>query len=356
VNLELTDEQQALRATVRRCLTEEAPIADVVRPVVDGARWAPDRAWKRLAEVGALGVLAPVEAGGTGLGMVDAAIVAEELGRALYPGPWVASAVAAVRALAATDGDTLDLLAAVASGEVIAALALPGDGDVALGGDALVGAVAHVLGAPLAGTLLVPAGGRLFAVQGPGVDADPSVDPTTSTGSLQLAGAAGTLVGELPAERLAEIRDDVIVARAADALGSARAAFELAVEHAKVRHQFGQPIGAFQAVQHLCVDLYETVELLAGGVLHAAWAADAAGPDERHLAAVRLLAFSDRLATVGDGAIQVLGGIGFTWEHDAHLHLRRLLAWSTAFGPASRARIELGRSLTERGRPEGSPP
>jgi hypothetical protein len=140
-------------------------------------------------------------------------------------------------------------------------------------------------------------------------------------------------------------RDDLLVAHAADALGAAAAVLDIAVEYAKVRHQFGQPIGAFQAVQHLCVDMYETVELARGGVLHAAWAADTGDP-VRHAAALRLKAFADRLATVGDTAIQVLGGIGFTREHDAHRYLRRLLGWSTAFMSPSAARVELARIVS----------
>ena len=116
-----------------------------------------------------------------------------------------------------------------------------------------------------------------------------------------------------------------MIACAADALGAATAVMNLAVEYAKVRRQFDQPIGSFQAVQHLCVDMYEAVELARSGVIHALWAADAAEPAERHRAALRAKAFAGRLASVGDTAIQVFGGIGFTWEHDAHLYLKRLL-------------------------------
>ena len=146
-----------------------------------------------------------------------------------------------------------------------------------------------------------------------------------------------------PADRLAAaspddvaaVIDDVLIATAADALGAARAVMNLAIEYAKVRKQFGQVIGSFQAVQHLCVDMYETVELARSGVIHALWAADAhanADADQRHLAALRAKAFAARLATVGDTAIQVFGGIGYTWEHDAHLYLKRLLGWSACSG------------------------
>jgi alkylation response protein AidB-like acyl-CoA dehydrogenase len=217
VDLELSAEQVELRTTVRRLL-------------------ASDPTWAQLEAIGVPALLVPEADGGLGLGMVEVAVVAEELGRALYDGPWL---------------------------------------------DAVV-----------------------------------------------------------PAHE-----DRRTVALGADALGAAQAVFELAVEYAKVRHQFGQPIGAFQAVQHLCVDMYETVELARGGVLHAAWACDGAPAAETHAAVMRLRAFADRLVTVADTAIQVFGGIGYTWEHDAHRYLERLMAWASAGPDPSAARIERGRAL-----------
>ena len=343
MNLELSDEQVALRDTVRRALAAEAPVADHARPLAAGGTWAPDRAWARLAELGALDVVVPASSGGSGLGMVEAAIVAEEMGRALYGGPWLATAVAAVRAAAAAG-------AAVVPGDRPAAVALPwpgrGPGFALDAAGRVTGAQDHVLGAPLADRLLLPAerGSEvvLVAVEGVAAAAEPGLDATTSLGAVAVEDAGCEVLGAVPDGALDAVRDDVLVAWAADALGAARAVLALAVDHAKVRHQFGQPIGAFQAVQHLLVDAYETVELVAGGVLHAAWAADA-GDGERHLAALRLKAFAGRLATVGDIAIQVLGGLGYTWDHDAHLYLRRLLAWSVAFGPASSYQVEVGR-------------
>ena len=153
------------------------------------------------------------------------------------------------------------------------------------------------------------------------------------------------LLGSLSPDDVQGLVDDVLIAYAADALGAATAVMRLAVEYAKVRRQFDQPIGSFQAVQHLCVDMYETVELARSGVLHALWAADAAQPAERHLAAVRAKAFAGQLATVADTAIQVFGGIGYTWEHDAHLYLKRLLGWSALLGGSDRYLKEVGRQL-----------
>jgi alkylation response protein AidB-like acyl-CoA dehydrogenase len=330
MNLELSDEQVALRDTVRRVVAAEG-------------EW--DRTWKLLAELGAIDLLVPEADGGSGLGMVEAAIVAEELGRGLFAGPWAATAVGAVRA------------GGFVPGSRTAAVALPWPGQAPAfeldAGGRVRGEQRHVLGAPLAEVLLLPArrGDELVLVAVEGVDAveEDGIDPTTAIGAVAVDGAAGEVVRVLGPAALDSVRDDLIVVWAADALGCARAVLDIAVEHAKVRHQFGQPVGAFQAVQHLLVDMLETVELAAGGVLHAAWAADH-DPDGAHVAALRCKAFADRLATVGDAAIQVLGGIGYTWEHDAHRYLRRLLTWSAAFGPASSFRTYIGRALVG-GRP-----
>ncbi len=150
---------------------------------------------------------------------------------------------------------------------------------------------------------------------------------------------------------VAAVVDDVLIAACADALGAARAVMDLAVEYAKTRTQFGQPIGSFQAVQHLCVDMYETVELARSGVIHALWVSDAPDGDERHLAALRAKAFAGRLAGVADTAIQVFGGIGYTWEHDAHLYLKRLLGYSAFLGGPDRYLTEVGARLAKRGSP-----
>jgi acyl-CoA dehydrogenase len=196
----------------------------------------------------------------------------------------------------------------------------------------------------------------LFAVDrsAPGVTVTPRrhVDPTSKSFGVGLDAAPARRLGVMSAEALSGLVDDVLIVSAADALGAAQAVMDLAVEYAKVRRQFDAPIGSFQAVQHLCVDMYETVELARSGVIHALWAADAADAAEAHLSALRAKAFAGRLATVGDTAIQVFGGIGFTWEHDAHLYLKRLLGWSALLGGSDRYLEAVGRNLTSKV-PEG---
>ena len=362
MNLELTEEQVALRDTVRSFLAEKAPISGHVRKLLDDPTGTTGGVWRGLADLGTTGLLVPPEYGGAGMTMVEAGIVAEELGAALHPGPWLSSAVAAPRALAGpgAGAEAAELWTGIADGTTIAAvgpldrndaavIAAQRDGDVVLRGEVAMSDAAA------ADVLLVlaedPDGTGLFAVK---TDA-PRISVTPEHGIDQTRKRFRVALDDAPAHRLATpspdasaaLVDDVLIATAADALGAARAVMELAVEYAKVRKQFGQPIGSFQAIQHLCVDMYETVELARSGVIHALWAADNADADERHLSALRAKAFAGRLATVGDTAIQIFGGIGFTWEHDAHLYLKRLLGWSAFLGGPDGYLTELGAHLAK---------
>lgn len=365
MNLELSDEQVALRDTTRRYLGEKASISGHVRPLLDDPTGTTQPVWRGLADLGTTGLLVPEAYGGAGMTMVEAGIVAEELGAALHPGPWLSTAVAAPRALTrlGATNTAAELLAGIADGSTIATVCFPDakigsiaasgqDGDVSLRGE-----IAAIPDAAAADVLLALAeedgGAGLFAVpaRAPGVsvELERGIDQTRKQFRVTLDSAPGQRLAAASPENIAAVIDDTLIATAADALGAARAVMDMAVEYAKTRTQFGQPIGSFQAVQHLCVDMFETVELARGGVIHALWATDNADPDERHLAALRAKAFAGRLATVGDTAIQVFGGIGYTWEHDAHLYLKRLLGWSAFLGGSDRYLVELGARLAKRG-------
>ncbi len=357
MNLELTGEQIALRDTVRRFLAERASVAGHVRPMLDDDTGTTDAVWRGLADLGATGLLVPPEYDGAGMTMVEAGVVAEELGAGLHPGPWLSDAVAATRALTRFEvagGLAGPLLAGIADGSTIATVGpldgprptvVEGGDGVALRGD--IGSVWDVAGADV---LLVVADDRdgtgLFAIQtsAPGLASmlEPGIDQTRKRFRVDLDDVPAQRLGAAGPEVVEALIDDVTIAWAADALGAARAILTLVVEYAKMRRQFGQPIGAFQAVQHLCVDMYETVELARSGVIHALWAADAGDRAERHAAALRTKAFAGRLAAVGDTAVQVFGGIGYTWEHDAHLYLKRLLSWSAFLGGSDPYLVQLG--------------
>ncbi|MDA3638470.1 acyl-CoA dehydrogenase family protein [Mycobacterium xenopi] len=356
MNLELSDEQLALRDTVRRFVAEKASIAGHVRPLLDDPTGVTLEVWQGLADLGTTGLLVPQHYGGAGMTMVEAGIVLEELGAALYPGPWLSSAVAATRALIRFGVDAAAFLPGIAEGTTIATVG-PLIQDRPLprttGGQFVRGEIGLLPDAAAASLLLVLVdeldSTALFAVEtsAPGVvvTPQPGIDQTHKQFRVTLDDAPAQRLAVASAEGVAALVDDVLIASAADALGAARAVMESAIEYAKVRKQFGQPIGAFQAVQHLCVDMYETVELARSGVMHALWAADAADSYERRLAALRAKAFAGRLSTVGDIAIQVFGGIGYTWEHDAHLYLKRLLNWHSLFGSCDRYLEEVGAQL-----------
>ncbi|WP_051574257.1 acyl-CoA dehydrogenase family protein [Mycobacterium sp. URHB0044] len=346
MNLELTDEQLALRDTVRQFLAEKAAIGDHVRPMLDDPAGTTDAVWRGLAQLGTTGLLVPVEYGGEGTSMMEAGLVCEELGAALHPGPWLSSAVAASRALFRFRADrrASALFAGIADGSLVVTVAVKApadklsiadrDGDVTLHGE-----IEQVYDAAAADVLLVVAGDArtvLVAVHmtSPEVDiqANPGIDQSRKHFRVTFNGARAQIIAESDDRAAEALIDDMLIAWAADALGAARQVLQMTVDYAKVRRQFGVPIGSFQAVAHLCVDMHETVELARSGVLHALWATDNGTSAERHLAALRVKAFAGHLAGVGDTAIQVFGGIGFTWEHDAQLYLKRLLSFSRFLG------------------------
>jgi alkylation response protein AidB-like acyl-CoA dehydrogenase len=362
MNLELTDEQVALRDTVRSFLAEKASIAGHVRPLLDDPTGTTEAVWRGLADLGTTGLLVPSDYDGAGMAMVEAGIVLEELGAGLHPGPWLSTAVAAARALTrfeVDDNAATALFTGIADGSMIVTVG-PLDGarpSAVEGADAVVlhGEIDNVWDAAAADLILVLAddgdGTGLFAVQTsvPGIEitAQSGIDQTRKRFRVKLDETPARRLSAAPADAVEALVDDVTIAWAADALGAARAILDLVVEYAKVRRQFGQPIGAFQAVQHLCVDMYETVELARSGVIHALWAADAASPVERHSAALRAKAFAGQLAMVGDTAIQVFGGIGYTWEHDAHLYLKRLLSWSAFLARPDQYLVQIGAQFAE---------
>jgi alkylation response protein AidB-like acyl-CoA dehydrogenase len=288
--------------------------------------------------------------------MVESGVVAEELGAALYPGPWLSTAVAATRALVRTGAEknAAGLLTGIAEGSAIATVGpLAGPRPTAIDGVTLRGTVTGVPDADRAGVVLVFAeegdGVGLYSVDtssvGVAMTPCPHIDPTRTLADLEFDNASAQRLASATEQAITAVIDDVVIAYAADALGAATAVLNLAINYAKVRKQFDQPIGSFQAVQHLCVDMYEATELARSGVIHALWTADAAEPAEHHLAALRAKAFAGQLTKVGDTAIQVFGGIGFTWEHDAHLYLKRLLGWSGFLGSSDRYLEEVGRGL-----------
>jgi alkylation response protein AidB-like acyl-CoA dehydrogenase len=350
MDFEFSADQELLRATVRRFLAERAPMA-YVRSMLDDERGTDAATWRGLADLGATGILVPEHHGGAGMGMVDMGVVLEELGRAVHPGPFASSAVGAVSlVLAVAEAD--EVLVGLADASVVGTVALLEPGRRAdwrtpatTAGDdgALTGTKAFVPDAVAADLLLVsatdPNGATgVYAVDrtSAGVDVTPiaTVDGTRRVASVQLDGAPARRLGAGDAsDAIAATVDRMVIAHVVDGVGAAGRALELAVEYARERVQFDRPIGSFQAIQHLCADMLRDLELGRAGAYYALWAADAAPAAERHRAATMAKAFAgDAFARIGGSAIQVFGGVGFTWEHDIHLFYKRLLTLQHALG------------------------
>ncbi|MEU9608202.1 acyl-CoA dehydrogenase [Streptomyces sp. NPDC048057] len=364
----ITPEHQQLAASVRRWLARALP-PEAVRKLLDAPSAGLGRPsyWDGAAAQGLLGPHLPEVHGGGGGTLLDLAVVLEETGRALLPGPYPTNALAAELLL--RDGRHDDLVSALATGGRTAAVALgPGrvtavrdaDGSLVLDGTAppvLAGAQADLL--ILAATTPQPAGTETESATGPAatgpagtvwvaVDVDAlavrvheSADPTRPTAEVRADRV------RVPAHRVLTgagadpplVRDLAAVLLAAESCGVAARALDTAVEHAKVREQFGRPIGRFQAVKHLCADMLVRLEQARALTWDAATVAGARPPDAAP-AAERGLTAALAAATALDAAydcakdcIQILGGTGFTWEHDAHLLLRRALVARQLLGP-----------------------
>ena len=349
MDFEFSDDQERLAESVRRFLGDRAPLAYARAHYDEHA--VVDDVWQGLTDLGLVGMLAPESVGGAGMGLVDLALGLGEMGRVVYPGPFAASAVGATTLLGelADDPVAADWLPQLASGTAIAAIAATdarGDA-VRVGAGALSGEKTHVLDGIAADVLLVTTGpDAVVAVEpdAPGVTVtpQPTVDGSRKFATVILSGASGTPLDGNIGAALAAADDAFGVAAVLDGLGAAERALEMTVEYAKERQQFGRPIGSFQAVQHLCADMLRAVELGRAAAYYAAWACDHADPVERHRAATMARAFAaDGFYRVAANAIQVFGGIGFTWEHDAHLLYKRLLTLQHLGGSSSDHLAEL---------------
>ncbi len=352
MDFEWTEEQELLRENVRRFVEENASI-DFVRAQWEDPAGVTAAVWSKLSDLGVTGLLIPEAYGGAGLGVLDMGVVLEELGRAIHPGPFLSSALVATRLLAAagSEKDRAAWLPRLAEGRARVAVALE-NGDDAIRatriGEAwrLCGDLGPVMDAAGCDALLVPAQldavPRIFLLERevPSVALTPfgQVDGTRRLFRVSLEEAPAQLVGEADAsEALAEARDLLAIGLVADAVGAADRALELSTAYASEREQFGRPIGSFQSLQHLMVDMLQSIELARAAVIHALWTADAAPPAERaHAASIAKAFAAEALPGVGASAIQVFGGLGFTWEMDIHLFDKRLCSQALLGGDGAR--------------------
>ncbi|GAA3236076.1 acyl-CoA dehydrogenase family protein [Actinocorallia longicatena] len=358
MNLLRTSEQNDLADAVRALLAADSP-ASRVREIADDPGTAFDpRLWGRLSgDLGVTGLLVAEEHGGAGAGLGEVAVVMEELGSSLAPLPYLASAILSAGAIGRLSGPetAARLLPGIAAGTTVATLALPSaPAPAATATGLLSGTLPNVAFGLQADLILVPAvrDGEplLFAVEAgaPGLTRTPltGLDPTASQARVVLDGTPGTLIG--PAgDALAPVLDLAAVALAAEQLGVMRRCLTAIVDYAKIRVQFGRFIGSFQGVKHRLADMHCTLEQAESIVRYAAWAADH-DPAELPVAAALAQSY------VGPAAFEIArdhlllhGGIGFTWEHDAHLYFKRAKAAQHLLGPTRvhRARLAAGLGL-----------
>ena len=324
MSIAISEEHRALAQTVAGVLTDHQSRA-AARALLAAETDGLPAFWADLASLGLLGLHLPEDLGGSGFGLPETLIVAEQMGRHLAPGPFAPTVItSAVLAAAGPDELRKRLLPGLADGSVIGAAAL--GGEVRQAGGAATGTAGVVISGHLADVLLVPAGEDVLVIEksAGGVQAEvpANLDPSRRSAKIRLEAAPATV---LPGARglLTDVARAVL---AAEAAGVAAETTEQAAEYAKIRQQFGRPIATFQAVKHHCANMLVAAELATG----AAWDAGRAGlggGDQLSFTAA-IAAVLAVPAAVGNANlnIQVHGGIGFTWEHDAHLYLRRATA------------------------------
>jgi alkylation response protein AidB-like acyl-CoA dehydrogenase len=352
---EMVDE---LRATVRSVCASLGGTAGARRAIDAGTPGADAKAWHVFSEqVGIAGLGLPEEHAGIG-GLPEMMAVSEELGATLLPVPFFSSTVLAGQVLARCDASAHPTLEAMAGGETAALAALGNDGlwdpacaafNFALGEDGRVsGHASTVLGAPEARWLVAATPGELVVVDlaGPGCQVVPlpTLDLTRSAGAVTLTAAPGTVVSGQPDSVLRPALDMATLVLAAEQIGGAQACLDMTVAYVEERHQFSRPIGSFQAIKHTLADALVKIEMGRSALARAVELSEHT-EDLTESAAVARIWCNEAYRFVSAEAIQLHGGIGFTWEHDAHLYFRRARADALILGTTSSWRERLARTL-----------
>jgi alkylation response protein AidB-like acyl-CoA dehydrogenase len=347
VNFAFSEEQEELRRSVRRFLDDKSPISEVRRLMETTEGYDP-AVWAQMgSQLGLQGLAIPEEHGGSGFTYVELIVVLEEMGRSLLCAPYFSTVALAANAILSSGDDAAkkELLPGIASGDAIATLGFTEDNGrwdeggittaATRAGDGwtLDGHKMFVLDGHVANLVVVaartPAGLSLFAVDGnaPGLTRTPlaTMDQTRKQARLELSGTPARLIGADggAAPGLSKTLDLAAVALAAEQVGGAQRCLDMSVEYAKQRVQFGRPIGSFQAIKHKCADMLLEVESAKSAAYYAGWAAAEASDELPVVASLAKAYCSDAYFHAAAENIQIHGGIGFTWEHDAHLYFKR---------------------------------
>ncbi len=324
MSIAITDDHLALAASVQDLLTARGSLA-AARELLESADEQTPAFWDEIRGMGWLGLHLPEAFGGSGFGLPELVVVVEQLGRALTPGPFTPTVLASATIDACGDDtDRQRLLPGLASGELAGGIGL--DGDLLVENGTASGSAGVVLGGGLADVLLVAAGDDVIVVDaasaGVSIETPPNLDPTRRSARVTLDGAACVVLGGAR-QTMLDLARTIL---AAEAVGVAAACTDLAAAYAKERLQFGRPIAMFQAVKHHCANMLVATELATAAVWDAARAAELGGAQRSYTAAVAATLAMPAADLAAQLNTQVHGGIGFTWEHDAHLFLRRATA------------------------------
>jgi len=327
-----TPEQDAIRESVRAFLDEELPMPRV-RALMGAPADAYAELWRGAASLGFFGLGLPERRGGAGYSLTEEMVLCEELGRTLAPGPWLGSILAA-HALAES-GDDGGALGQLLAGELRTAACIDAwGGPLTVRGDRVSGTRTSVLGAGVAEAfLVVDEAGVLFVPlqREVSVDAVPSLDATNPVGTVTFR-AAPCRVLSSDRDVVTRLRRAAIVLACADAVGGTARTVDMSVEYGKVRQQFGKPIGSFQAVKHRCADMAVRAEVARSVTIYATVSARDGTADADFQAAVaKILCANAYLQNAADN-VQNHGGMGFTWECDAHLYVKRARAFDATLG------------------------
>jgi alkylation response protein AidB-like acyl-CoA dehydrogenase len=369
MNFAFTDEQEELRKTVRSFL-ENKSSEEAVREQMETENGFDPAVWSQMGEqMGLQGLSIPEEFGGSGYGFVELGIVLEEMGRALLCAPFFSTAVLAANTLLQSGDDAAKAkyLPGIASGETIATLAytepsgkwdesgITMEATASGDGYTLTGTKSFVLDGNAADLIIVAAktgaGTSLFAVQG---DASgltktnlSTMDQTRKQAKLDFDNTPAELIGEEGKgwDTLETVLDLAAVALAAEQVGGAQKVLEMAVDYAKVRVQFGRPIGSFQAIKHKCADMLLEVESAKSAAYYGMWCASEMNDELPSTASLAKAYCSEAYFHASAENIQIHGGIGFTWEHPAHLYFKRAKSSELLFGDPTYHREQLAQRI-----------
>ena len=356
----LSESQRLLKDNARKFFAGECPMENV-RRLMESETAYDEGLWAKMAEQGYTGIIFPEEYGGVGLGKVELILLMEEAGRALLPGPLfstVALAGAVIDRVAGPE-QKKKYLSPICSGEARSTVAMleanaswdPADLRIAAANGRLTGEKLFVPDGKIADFIVVVARDGVFVVdaKAPGISILPmhAMDLTRKVHSVRFANTPAERLGSVTG--LARALDVATSALVAEMVGGMQRTLDITVEYAKMRKQFGKPIGMYQAVQHQCADMYLETESARSAVYYAAWALEQNAPDAEIAVSIAKMYASDAARAVGNRGIQVHGGMGFTWENDLHLYYKRAKASETAFGDSTHHRERIARLVIDAG-------